>query len=82
MLGLFENGVDADASYEECFLLIIVGEEFCEDDDVGIGNSRLFDHVAGNIELGTVAVVEPEPVKDFSHGLDIFFHVLPCVRRI
>lgn len=63
MLSLFKDGVDSDASDEEGFLLVIISEKLGKDDDIGICYSGLFDHVAGDVELGAVAVIESKTIK-------------------
>lgn len=42
----------------------------------------MFDHVPGNIELGAMTVIKPEPVEKGSHLLDISLHVLPGIGGV
>jgi hypothetical protein len=82
VLGFFEDCIDTDTSDKEGLLLIVVGKELSKNDDIRIGDPRLFDHITSDIELSSMAVVKPESIEHFGHSLDIIFHVLPSVGRI
>lgn len=81
MLSFFEDRIDSDTSYKKCFLLIIICKKFCKNNNIGIGNSSLFDHISGDIKLCSMTVIQSEPVKHTGHLLDIIFHILPCIWR-
>jgi hypothetical protein len=82
MGNLSDQCVDTHTLYEYSVFLLAVGEEFSKYEDFRVDFTGLSHEILTYCKRGSMTIVQSEPVKIFSHELDICFKSLPQFRRI
>lgn len=80
MLYFKESAIDSGCSTKYRLLSLCAREQLSKDNYFRSYLPCLFYHPSGNIQLGSMQIVQSKAIEILSHCLNIFFHILPGWR--